>query len=380
MISLNSFIKYEKQVLDLLMKKLTSETSTEKKYRTDYSYIHQGRMYRFDLVELGNNDKILKLYEVKTLSAVKSNFYSLKEQLKMYKDITGAIVYLVYLKENDQLQIVQLENLVNEKTESSQINITVKSFSDFYSRLKKVCNNDASDIQYFFRGHSMATFQSIPSIYRNNNIEYEDRMYHEAIRENPGEFTEDMSTFDKLVKMQHYELPTRLLDITTNPLIALYFACKENEDKDGAVLIFSMLNEQIKYFDSDSVCILSNLAKRSSNFSFAKNKDYLVYDIQQDKPNFKGEYLESIATQRVVCVLPKLNNERIVRQHGAFFIFGMGNTKHSPAQFKDKPVSILIKAAHKRDILKELQFLGIDEATLFPETDKIMKQIKTKYS
>ena len=99
----------------------------------------------------------------------------------------------------------------------------------------------------------------------------------------------------------------------------------------------------------------------------------------QDKPNFTGEILELEATKEVFCVMPKLNNERIIRQHGAFFIFGMGKTKDKPAQFKDKPVSLQIKAACKKEILKELQILGIDEATLFPETDKIMKQIKSKY-
>ena len=77
--------------------------------------------------------------------------------------------------------------------------------------------------------------------------------------------------------------------------------------------------------------------------------------------------------------MPKLNNERIIRQQGAFFIFGKGVTKDKPATFKDQPQIILIDADYKKNILNELQILGIDEATLFPETDKIMKQIKSKY-
>ena len=74
----------------------------------------------------------------------------------------------------------------------------------------------------------------------------------------------------------------------------------------------------------------------------------------------------------------KLNNERIIRQQGAFFIFGMGSSKEKPAKFSDEPIKIRITAASKKAILKDLQIMGINEATIFPETDKITKQIKTE--
>ena len=141
-----------------------------------------------------------------------------------------------------------------------------------------------------------------------------------------------------------------------------------------------MLSDQIKYYDSESVCILANLTKLSENSTFTKDKERLIYNILYDKPNFKGCYLKSEAVKQVWCVKPKLNNDRIISQHGAFFIFGMGNSKNKPAKFKDKPIIIRIKAECKKDILKELQILGIDESTLFPETDKIMKQIKSQFT
>ena len=52
-----------------------------------------------------------------------------------------------------------------------------------------------------------------------------------------------MDRFDVLAKLQHYGFPTRLLDATSNPLVALYFACagKNESEKDGAVYVLPNL-------------------------------------------------------------------------------------------------------------------------------------------
>lgn len=269
----------------------------------------------------------------------------------------------------------------------------IGTISRFLQRLEAI-ETDERRILYF-RGHSKESYELAPSIYRNKGlIANEARMLKELIVRCPNDFDDSSSTFQTLVKMQHYGLPTRLLDITSNPLVALYFACTrhEGDHEDGEVIVTSFdIEREVKYYDSDTVSIISNLSRRPIDFEFPLVKDadgfnenksirLLLHDIRQDRPYFAPEIVPS-DLGRVICVKPKLDNPRIIRQDGAFLLFGINGDKTRPAKLEEKLVvaRIKINKEKKKELAMQLEALGISKATLFPEIEQVATHLKAAY-
>lgn len=114
--------------------------------------------------------------------------------------------------------------------------------------------SDSEGYAPLYRGHADAAYQLEPTAYRVTDGKsfraVEHHLYEELMRLDPVAFTSDRSVFERLVRMQHYGLPTRLLDLTHSPLIALFFACGSHKEKDGEVLLFPWRREEI-YQPSD---------------------------------------------------------------------------------------------------------------------------------
>ena len=381
---------YHKEIIALLKKQILAEN---KFANIQENYLYESMYFpsiRFDLVVLYEKEEhyIKEVYYICSFSTYKGHYHTLREKLMRYNQVIQVgfdNIYLAFKNEKGELQIVSLRDLDSSMEDIKPRTATISSFSKFYSTIKKWKSEyDSDESRFFFRGLSKTSYVSLPSIYRNDSlISNEDRLYHEAIRRNPTEFPDEMNTFDKLVKMQHYELPTRLLDITTNPLVALYFACKDNLRFNGSVLMYPILQEDIQYYDSDLVSILANIAKRSKTFTMYPEESEdewrgFIRDIENESPNAKN-LIDKHIVPGTLCVLPKLNNNRIINQDGAFFIFGINHTKKQPARLPDLPNIITIKASAKQSILEELDLMGINEASLFPETDKVMRQIKEEF-
>jgi hypothetical protein len=266
----------------------------------------------------------------------------------------------------------------------------ITSTEDYLGRIFEI--KPAEDEELFYRSHSKDTFRLLPYILRKRRlIKTEHLMFKELLSTNPDDFTSDKTTLEKLVRMAHHSLPTRLLDTTSNPLVALFFACYDYPKYTGEVIVFKVKKTDVKFFDSDTVSCLSNLAQLSyeykkaipwrlgeTEFNNSQPIKRLHHFIKEEKPFFQP-LIRPSDLGRVLCIKPKLSNKRIVAQAGAFIIFGMTDgmdNKEIPGFTIER---ISVDSSCKKAISDQLDRLSIGDNTLFPGIESSADYITDKY-
>lgn len=153
--------------------------------------------------------------------------------------------------------------------------IEVGSVSAFLDAVKQIyCDQDH---QMFYRGVAKEQYATPehdhPGIYRNKSwIDNEDKMFYELTAKCPEYFKDCKTTFEHLVMMQHYGYPTRLLDITSNPLVALYFACgglNGSNSEDGQLISYHIKKNDIRNYEEISITLTANLSKSSTLLKYS---------------------------------------------------------------------------------------------------------------
>lgn len=298
-------------------------------------------------------------------------------------------------------------------------NDNISSVFDYVARVKEITDKlrERDDDIILFRGHAREDYELKPSLFRNDNEKIRDREA-ESIRRieiaHPRELA-GMSTLDKLVMLQHYEFPTRLLDFSFNPLVGLFFASnsRQHEQDDGAVIICRVPQNEIKPFDSGRVKALAAVALCSNQqkdrlLHCDKNKlseainselmnayhsnaalvrtldsyeDYCIEELKDDFMNFipkevggKFDMHDLVDFFTPVFVESKQLNPRIVAQKGAFLLFGLSDEFPESIQ-REK---IIIPAKNKAAIMKELEQFGIDDSIMFPGFEHFLLSLREK--
>lgn len=272
-----------------------------------------------------------------------------------------------------------------------------------------------------FRGQAFYGWISKPKLFRGEGMIYENenRAIRDIVSIHPSDFESDKTMFDRLVRMQHFGLPTRLMDVTLNPLVALWFATEDyiftGNSKDftegpqgGTVTAYFVPDSRQRYYDSDRVSCMANVAnlsgeskevlfdlarKSSDHQTFIKNSknakesnefdkdvlDELYYHIGMEKPHFR-QLMKPQDLLRPIYVKPKLSNKRIIAQSGAFMLYGSKTNSLKSTEEVLPTRSVFIAAEHKEAIRGQLERLGIYESILFPEIEKAAKFISHNYA
>lgn len=295
--------------------------------------------------------------------------------------------------------------------DNAELGTPIEDLNDYLRRISDIRKNikseegEESDLQkFFFRGQANRDWDVLPGIFRQNYLSTEAQMLNSAFLRNPSEFKLLDTDFEKLAKLQHYGLPTRLLDVTNNPLVALYFACQSNIEHneetgeqietDGIVFFQRAYGKGCNDFEISVVSSLANMdidGETTLYKTLNGLEDRRIYAHRTAEECRKNNYKSLIdIIQGNYFVISNLNNERLIRQSGAFLLVGKYNitiNKDDVGRSIIQPAIGSVKSEFQKDvfiipgenklkILEELDFYNINEGSLFPELEHQMTYIK----
>lgn len=272
----------------------------------------------------------------------------------------------------------------------------VRSIQDFYKGGEPVL---------YFRGEAKNEWILKPSLHRGGYAQNESNMLRVLISRHPGEFTSTTSALAQWMLAQHHGLKTRFLDITKNPLVALFFACgghEQGRNGNGRIRVLAVpevLTESIvKQYDSDAISIVTNFArlsdldqsallgKTTTRYSFKEAMGRLLQFVQSEKPYF-ADRVDIRDFYRIFIVEPQQTIERIRAQGAAFLVSAFHKrfeSRYVRREIRNLPIydeyNLQVAKDSKEAILQELRLLGITRENLFPGLDESARAITEQYS
>lgn len=289
--------------------------------------------------------------------------------------------------------------------------ILIDSVSSFIENIKQVKekkeSKDGTSTELYFRGQETEFWDIEPSIFRDDMLSIEHKLMQIPLQKSPTEFRDLNSMFDIMTKYQHYGMCTRLLDLTTNPLVALYFACKKHglekyvteDNVEVEKEPYGVIYYTDKYYPSQSTDLEIQIVSALASYDLEKENtlsdvlEKLCHDQiidKETKDNWIKKYKEFVViVQNNYMVMPTYTNERLRKQSGVFLLTSLFSFNKeieveksiiSKAKGKLKEEfseeCFYISGESKETILKELDLYNINEATLFPELEHQLSYIK----
>jgi len=208
---------------------------------------------------------------------------------------------------------------------NEDINKIIADYNSFYNLPRpgiSAIDDPSVYLQTFFRGQSDESWKIRASI--------------EGAKEQENEILADFgsmhdgNSFDLIAYIQHYRTGTRFIDFTTDKDVALYFACSENMDKDGALFMWCYSPHKAEWYTAS---VLAEVAQINSDSKMSVQE--LSEMILRKNPKIKEAFKETIELNTAIvsfldhgfmAVPPetaKESNLRLKRQSGCFYVCGV---------------------------------------------------------
>jgi hypothetical protein len=175
--------------------------------------------------------------------------------------------------------------------------------------------------------------------------------------------------WERLFFMQHFEIPTRLLDWSENPFVALYFALTSTPENAGADAVIWMLDPVSWNRKSlDHITYTGGVLTVEDSLLDTFKPSASVADMNTDPVAIYGFH----------------NSARIVAQRGVFTISGKDTSLMEDIyKNRDYPLDSLLKVrvpnADKIKLLKSLFEVGFTHSVVYPDLAGLAKEMKHSF-
>lgn len=234
------------------------------------------------------------------------------------------------------------------------------TWNKFLSEVKTAKEQLGNPEIVWFRGQWNSIYYLLPSLLRyENGLEKEQSLFHTFKRFADKVFQSRESDWETLFDMQHYHIPTRLIDWTESFGIALYFATYynklKNSEKDAAIYLL----DPVKLNQISGKNEVLKIPREEDNFSYTgiywKNIPF--------KPNAP------------IAIEPIFKNDRIVAQRGAFTVH---HNEITPLEdlFPQAIKKIIIPNNAIPAAIEFLELANLNEYSVFPDLAGIAQYLQ----
>ncbi len=269
----------------------------------------------------------------------------------------------------------------------------INNISEYIQAIQQINSTENEKKSLFYRGVNNSDYCLTPKIFRKRESRYNEREilldYKQYLPQLSPNYSFPKDVLKILADMQHQGIPTRLLDWTTSPLIALFFACeKTNMEVDSKIFILNpwrlwkkIVLDGNKNINSDIHQI--HIYTRALLSLYQGKSNYLIDEIVGVlKKEYSFEISKESFNDKFKIAFPfvsSFSNDRIVAQKGCFTIHGL-NESSIECQEQGTLHKLIIAKSAKKKIIEELNLLGIDDYSVFPDYEGMRKAFERKGS